>query len=221
MKDNIDIRDRLLSSVRTTSSLLLSIFIIIIILCAYLLQRSVVVLTHIPNLAFGNSIQMKMWGLEFSYRTLTILWPAALGCLCLSFYILHSKRLFIIKTLREQSDDFSFEILAALDPLLITPQTCGLSWSSSLFRLVAILPLITLLYHLAMTVGPVLLSIRLWQAIFIRYSAEAILTLIATILACILGFEGVLLYRRSVIGIVVLEKIDCRKRVEGKSNNIA
>ena len=221
MNDCVNIQDNLLKSLKTLSSILATIFILIVVLCAYLIQRSAIILTSIPSLIFDGGIQVSLWGLEFSYRTLTILWPAVLGGICLSFYLLNSKRLFIVSRLTEHSQPLSVDLISTIDPLLITPKTCGLSDIPSLFKFAAILPFLTLCWHLSMTFVPFIGSFHIVRLKFLPNAIEFTFLILFTISACIFGFWGVLLFKRSLLKTISLDMSENAQKEKQETNHFA
>ncbi len=201
--NNFNINDKLVSSLKTTSSILTSLFIILLVFCAYLVQRSFLVLTEIPNLIFERGPQLRMWVFQFSYQTLTILWPAIMGGFCFTFYMMQKKRRFIIKKLQTKSDVYADDILIAIDPFMITPKTVGVDNKSFLFRIIALIPMFTLWWHLAFTIIPFFLSNNSFSGLFNGpHSKQYIIIYLLTSLASYFGFLGVFRYKEAILDII-------------------
>ncbi len=204
MNDSINIYDSLLKSIKALSSVLATIFIIIIVLCTYIIQRSVIIFTDIPTLIYDGGEQVKLWAFVFSYRTLTILWPAILGTVCLSYYLLSTKRLYIVGLLRKKYTDLSVDLIVTMDPLLITAMSCGLAHLSYIFRFAAILPFVTLCCHISIIFVPLFGAFEIVKGHYFKYLMEFTFLMLFTIAAWIFGFWGVLLFKKALLETVYL-----------------
>ncbi len=137
-----------MDSLKTISKATIKLLVGIFVLSIYFIQRALYVFTDVSDLSkWKSGYQINFLGLEFSYRTLTLIWPLILGTLCLSFYYLTEKQIFIWSCLRRDFKEFSNEILPSIDPFLITPRRINIPGSKLIWHFIFLVPIFAIIIH--------------------------------------------------------------------------
>jgi hypothetical protein len=106
----MDIKEKLLESVKGISTAYFGVSLLLVASSLYLISRSI-------NVSFGKvnptsfTSQASYIDLQFTYLTLTILWPIIIGILCLALVALCKREIEIMTILKRE--------LKEVDPLTV------------------------------------------------------------------------------------------------------
>lgn len=144
-----DETEHLIESSRSLSRVAATLISLITVLCCYVLQRSIMVVTALPEVfpsQAGGGRQVSIFGVEFSFATMTTLWPAVLGGLCVAYTFVVAKQLALSNRLSRICPEAA-SALHLIDAFLMTPRRIGMSKPARLWSFIAIAPLTTVWVH--------------------------------------------------------------------------
>ena len=206
----MNIEEKLTESHKTLSKIMAPLMTIIFVVTIYIVQRSLSVIGGSPrlleDLIYGENRQINLYSLEFSYRTMTIMWPGVLGALCVVYYLLERKRNQIEISFNEIKTSKKIDI-SYFDPFYIPASL----FKSKITRLIgqyfATFPLLAIGSHLMMIfmwlykVGweaqKLTLSNDLYSDKLIMITKGAVFSL-TSILSNIIGFIGAFLFYKTI-----------------------
>jgi hypothetical protein len=158
---NMDATDKLLDSAKTLSKAAETAILAIICVSFYLAQRFLQVFYVVTRkLAWMSLDQTRefyndlfhsqggIFGLSYSYGTMTVFWPIVLGFLCILFRELVRRRQTVVKRLADTLDPSDRALIGQLDPFSLSMESAAVPVSEPIWKIVKHLPRIALALHL-------------------------------------------------------------------------
>jgi hypothetical protein len=149
----MNVQEQLLESAKATSKLCTTALVAIAALTLYLLQRAMGALFGSVD-AYSSMTQSRIDGIpgfggfEFSFATLSIIWPLVLAILCLALSRAVDKLVRVSEQLSIAWTDPTPDQLSAISPVWFTPATSPTGWAeASWWRLAKWVPCAVLLLH--------------------------------------------------------------------------
>lgn len=156
----MNISDKLLSSALATTNALNAIFLGAVLVSLYMIQRGFMVELNLRAAGLDElwKPQVVVSNLSFSFLAMSLLWPMALGSLCLVFESLATRHARIVKRLGELESSVLIGDLTLADPFYLFNRDRDRRWLKSLWSFVELLPMLAVTLHGAMTTMAALLA---------------------------------------------------------------
>jgi hypothetical protein len=202
----MDYESELINSLRSASRSALTLLVFVLVVSVYMGQRAVLVLSYVPDVAkvrdpYGDIPQVAIVGMQFTYGTLSRIWPLILGALCLCFRHMVGRQLWMWRRLLAIDPHLSESELLLLDPIgLAGPSPIPGRAKRVAWTIITAAPLVALSLHLATTTIPTLAN-GLPLARFYVDTATGIQTVFRMVVAsasAAIGVWGAMSFPRSV-----------------------
>ena len=204
----MDVQEKLVDSHKSISRIIATLLILIFVLSVYVIQRALVIVGASPDLlralTSNHAVQISFFNLGFSYTTMTVLWPAVLGGLCLIYALLDRKRTLIERSHTSRRNAMQNCDIVEVDPFYISAPLFRSGVTRTAAHLFALFPMIAIVTHVLMLAMWVVMMglhpyrlARLLGDGFVRVPTGAVFSLSSTLFS-VVGFLGALSFWKTV-----------------------